>query len=82
MVRLQMKTTIAGPKYSCAAGGILTVETQGEAKALVDAGYATIMPGQMAPGVKALKIESVETAAIAPAETAVGPRALHKKQGR
>jgi hypothetical protein len=72
MVRVKMKTCIAGPRYSCPAGGILVLESAAEAKALVDAGVATVVPGQVPPGVL------IESAAIVPSESATMPPPIRK----
>lgn len=86
MIRVKMKTTLAGPKYTCVAGGILSLDTAAEAQALVDAGCATIVPGQVPPGVLSTKpkpvIDDVETASMEPPESAVRPRGAVKKPGR
>ena len=64
MVKILMKTTIAGPDMAVSAGQIVSLPPD-QAKALVDGGYATVV-AEVAPKVETATAEKREKAVLPP----------------
>jgi len=63
MVEVRMKTTMAGPDISVTAGNFVLLPAD-RAKALINAGYAEVVPDEPAPKVETATAEKREKAVL------------------